>query len=105
MQSFAMHLVGQGYMSIELVSACRLARLLGPLVLLAVGACSGGGPRCEDVMRYATSSTAAPIRVPGDLSVPDESDALQIPNAPPLDVPDPESEGECLERPPEFFAD
>lgn len=93
-------------MSIELPAVCRLARLLVvPLSLLAVGACSGGGARCEDVMRYATSSTAAPIRVPEDLSLPDESDALQIPNAPPLDVPDPEAASECLERPPEFFED
>jgi hypothetical protein len=86
----------------------RLIPAFAALPLLAIGGCFGGGDlRCEDVMRYGTSGTAAQIRVPEDLSLPNESEALQIPNAPPLDLPDPETDPEgateCLERPPDFF--
>jgi hypothetical protein len=82
----------------------RLVPAIAAMPLLAIGGCFGGGElRCEDVLRYATSSTAAQIRVPEDLSLPNEREALQIPNAPPLDVPDPENVTECLESPPDFF--
>jgi uncharacterized lipoprotein len=85
-------------------AALRAARWVAPFLLVCLGGCGGSRDmRCEGAMRYATSSTAAPIRVPEDLSLPDESDALQIPNAPPFDVPDPEVERECLETPPDFF--
>lgn len=59
--------------------------------------------RCEDVLRYATSQSIAPLQVPDGLSVPDESESLRIPSGEPLEVPDPETVTECLEGPPDFF--
>jgi uncharacterized lipoprotein len=73
------------------------------LACAAIAGCFGNrGLGCEDPARYASSETAAPVRVPEGLSVPDESQALQIPSGEPLDVPA-EGESNCLERPPGFF--
>ena len=67
-------------------------------------ACSGdGGMRCEDPGLYRTSSSASPVRVPDDLSVPDESQALQIPPGEPLPIRDEDDPPPCLELPPDFF--
>ena len=78
--------------------------LLALACAACTGACAGGdGMRCGDPSRYARSATAAPVRVPGDLTVPDESQALQIPpgeTLPPRSEDDPP---ECLEVPPDFF--
>ena len=74
------------------------------VVLLAVAACSRDkGVRCEDPSLYDSSTAAPPLRVPDDLSVPDESQALLIPgaSAPPPSAASPPTE--CLESPPSYF--
>ncbi len=66
------------------------------------------GMRCEAPERYASSTTAPPVRVPEGMSVPDESQALQIPPGEPLELPsegESEEGGPCLEQPPRFFDD
>lgn len=78
--------------------------LLAVLGIATVAACGGeGAMRCESSSLYASSTSAPPVRVPDDLSVPDESQALQIPpgeSLPPKGKDDPP---DCLEQPPEFF--
>jgi uncharacterized lipoprotein len=72
------------------------------LAILALGAagCSGvGSVRCEDPSRYATSTSAPPVRIPDELSPPDESQALRIP--PPVEEGEAPPEG-CLESPPPY---
>jgi len=58
---------------------------------------------CGEDARYLQSRTVPPLRVPDDLTVPDEIEALRIPDAPPPDRAPPE--GECLETPPDFFGE
>lgn len=53
----------------------------------------------DDVYRDAVS--ASPLRVPDDLSVPDESEALRLP--PGGAVQQQRSPDSCLEHPPDFF--
>ena len=78
----------------------RLVLLFCCVTLGVLAGCSGEeGLRCEDQSRYATSVSAPPIRVPDDLTVPDESDSLLIPDsAPPGTV----APTECLETPPPY---
>jgi uncharacterized lipoprotein len=78
---------------------------LALLVIATVAACGGGGGamRCENSSIYATSVSAAPVRVPDDLSVPDESQALQIPPGEALPPKAKDEPPDCLERPPDFF--
>ncbi|MBN1240929.1 MAG: hypothetical protein JXB36_20690 [Gammaproteobacteria bacterium] len=65
-------------------------------------ACSGErGLACESGERYETAVSVAPIRVPDDLSLPDETEALRVPF--PSSGNDAPPEGECLESPPDFF--
>jgi len=76
----------------------RSLLVLVPALVLA--ACSGERElRCESSERYQGARSVQPIRVPDDLSVPDESDALRIP-------PPPEgsrtARDTCLEYPPEY---
>jgi uncharacterized lipoprotein len=75
-------------------------------VLLAAyfaAACSGErGLSCQSSARYEGASTVGPIRVPDDLSLPDESEALQVP-FPPTGAASRPSDGSCLESPPDFF--
>jgi uncharacterized lipoprotein len=83
--------------------------MAGRLILLLASALLGGcffGGRsldCEDATRYGYSASTAPLRVPEGLDVPDESDALQIPQGEPYVVRSPEAVTECLETPPDFF--
>jgi len=55
---------------------------------------------CEPTGRYALAASTPPVRVPDDLTPPDESDALQLPS------PDAgraaSGEKPCLESPPTF---
>ncbi len=57
---------------------------------------------CEPTERYATAISVAPVRIPDDLSPPDESDSLRLP---------PEAGATaalgrpCLESPPGFYAE
>lgn len=59
--------------------------------------------RCEDDARYSGASSAAPLRIPDDLSVPDESEAISVPPGPASASPPEGEPGRCLERPPDFF--
>jgi uncharacterized lipoprotein len=67
----------------------------------ALSGCSGEEElRCDDTSRYATSVSVPPLRVPDDLTVPDESDSLLIPD------PAAAETGvvtECLETPPSYY--
>ena len=82
------------------------------VTLLAVGIASilagcgrDYGLRCEDSSRYSNAAEIPPVRVPDDLSVPDETQALRIPQAPsPEETPDSTEEpGPCLESPPDYY--
>jgi uncharacterized lipoprotein len=79
-----------------------MTRLL--LIVAALGlivACSGESElRCDDATRYATSVSVPPLRVPDDLTVPDESDSLLIPDPPPAEA---SVATECLETPPSYY--
>lgn len=83
------------------IAAAVGATLAGGLL----AACSGeDGLRCADEGEYRSSASAPPVRVPADLSVPEESDALQIPSGDPASESESESEADgCLERPPDYF--
>ncbi|HEY5565800.1 MAG TPA: hypothetical protein VIM81_00960 [Gammaproteobacteria bacterium] len=74
------------------------------LVVAALAGCSReGGMRCEDPAQYASSNTIPPIRVPDDLTVPDESDSLSIPDVASAETPVLPVPEECLEAPPDYF--
>ena len=76
------------------------------IAVVVTGVLSGCGRmsavRCEDPEYYAGSAEIEPVQVPEDLSLPDETESLQIPPAP-LDNEVTETTGPCLESPPEFF--
>jgi hypothetical protein len=59
--------------------------------------------RCEDPSRYRGSASAAPVRVPDDLTPPDESEALSIPPPPAEDSAPLLDARRCLESPPPYF--
>ena len=78
--------------------------LTGILTIWCLGGCSGGmGLRCEDPTRYTGSGESPPVRIPDDLSPPDESQALRIPAPLEGDVEQVRSSGPCLESPPDFY--
>jgi uncharacterized lipoprotein len=67
----------------------------------ALAGCSGENElRCEDTSRYATSVSVPPLRVPDDLTVPDESDSLLIPDPAAAETGVPAA---CLETPPSYY--
>jgi uncharacterized lipoprotein len=71
---------------------CAAAGLLG---------CSGEEElRCDDTSRYATSVSVPPLRVPDDLTVPDETDSLLIPDPAAAETG---VATECLETPPSYY--
>lgn len=76
-------------------------------VLCAAGCGRDALLRCENPERYSGSSERAPIRIPDDLSVPNESDALRIPPGERLVVVDEEEDEPvpepCLELPPDYY--
>ena len=59
--------------------------------------------RCEDPVRYSDNGNIPPVRIPDDLSPPDESQSLRIPPPAEGDAEQVQSRGECLESPPDFF--
>jgi uncharacterized lipoprotein len=66
----------------------------------ALSGCSGEDElRCDDTSRYATSVSVPPLRVPDDLTVPDESDSLLIPDPAAAET----VATECLETPPSYY--
>lgn len=88
------------------MTTVALRTTLIALALLIAAGCSGERSlRCVSATPHVRSTSAPPVRVPDDLSVPDETQALQIP---PGDVPPVGSEDNappCLELPPDFFDD
>jgi uncharacterized lipoprotein len=71
------------------------------IVSVLLAGCSGQhGLGCGDDGRYANSRSAPPLRVPDDLSVPDESDSLSVPPA--RREKTPATDGRCLATPPPF---
>ena len=79
---------------------CRPALLLA-LAVLGLGACSRDeGLRCESPERYGSATSIPPLRVPEDLSVPDETEVLRIPDE--RSAQSPADPVDCLEAPPEF---
>ena len=81
------------------------ALLLGVAVALVLGGCGRRfAARCEDPTVYSGSQEIPPVRVPGDLSVPSETDALRIPQSEQLGAAQPATgRGPCLESPPDFL--
>lgn len=80
--------------------ACTAALVLATALLVGCA-----GMRCEDPERYAGAQSIPELRVPGDIGLPDEGNALRIP-------PEPQSEperiprrGPCLEHPPYYNPD
>ena len=88
-----------------------LATAIFLIVAVSVSGCffGGDGLSCEDPQLYGRSDSAPPVRVPEGMSIPDESQALQIPAGERLQLPDDEEDDEeappnpCLEAPPDFF--
>ena len=77
----------------------RLAAVL--LAAAILGGCSRDHMlRCEPSGRYARASSAVPVRVPDDLTPPDETDALQLPSTDAATAAN--AEKPCLETPPTF---
>lgn len=86
------------------MGVCRASVVLA--IALFVAACSRErGLRCESDERYRTSVSIPPLQIPEGLTVPDETEALRIPD-PRLDqVAEPDPDLPCLESPPDFFED
>lgn len=78
--------------------------LIGVLVTWSLGGCARRfAERCEDSELYAGSRQIPPVRIPDDLSPPDQSESLQIPGPIEGEVEQLESRGSCLESPPDYF--
>ena len=71
--------------------------------ILGLGACSGESALvCGQDSTYREAGSAATLRIPDDLSVPDESESLRIPGAPPATPANEAAESACLEESPAF---
>ena len=79
--------------------------LLGMALALFVSGCGRRfAARCEDPAIYSGSQEIPPVRIPGDLSVPSETEALRIPQTGQLGSAQPATgRGPCLESPPAFL--
>ena len=82
--------------------------LLSAVAVLFVAGCGRDALlRCENPERYRGSGERAPIQIPDDLSVPNESDALRIPPGERLAVVEGEDDesvaAPCLELPPDYY--
>ena len=74
------------------------------LVLVTVGITAGcGATRCEKPDRYAGSGELPPVQVPDDLTPPDESRSLRIPQMADKERRSVSRRGPCLESPPDYF--
>jgi hypothetical protein len=70
-----------------------------------LAACSHDrGNQCGDDLRYTRARTVAPVRIPDDLSPPDETDSLRLPEgvAPQASAAADSASEQCLETPPQF---
>ena len=82
----------------------RTILLVMAVALVTAGCGRRFAARCEDPTRYSGSQEIPPVRVPGDLSVPNETDALRIPQPEQLGATRPVTRrGPCLESPPDFL--
>jgi len=75
--------------------------LLAAAAVSIVGACSRGDerPTCSRATAYQSAPAGRELEIPDDLSVPDETDALQIPEQ---FAQVEEAASECLEHSPAF---
>jgi uncharacterized lipoprotein len=77
---------------------------LAVLIALSLNGCASRfAATCVDPARYTDSGQMPPIRIPDDLSPPDQSNSLQIPPALEGEVEQLESRGNCLESPPDYY--
>ena len=73
------------------------------LPIVALGACSGETElRCSRDSLYLGANSAGTLRIPDDLSVPDETESLRIPGAPPVAPEGAGGAASCLEESPAF---
>lgn len=78
------------------------------LIVVAVASVMSGcgrsfATRCEDPALYSGSQEIPPVRVPGDLSIPSETEALRIPQSEQIGATQSATgRGPCLESPPDF---
>ena len=89
----------------SIIRATRLKRLWSACLAagLILQGCSGeGGLSCVVDERYASSRTIPPLRIPDDLSPPDESEVLVIPQTGADRRSEPPPGRQCLEAPPDF---
>ena len=78
--------------------------ITGVLVICALYGC--GGEReltCEATERYSAAGSIPPVRIPDDLSPPDESESLRLPPPPSLESRMTGARRGCLESPPDYF--
>ena len=83
------------------VTASLLA--LAIVAAAAAGCSREEGLSCESTERYGSARGTPPLRVPDDLSVPDETDVLRIPDEAARDTGAPGNGTPCLESPPPFL--
>jgi hypothetical protein len=61
------------------------------------------GNQCGDDPRYTRARTAPPVRIPDDLTPPDETDSLRLPpGTRQASAAEDDANGRCLETPPKF---
>jgi uncharacterized lipoprotein len=73
------------------------------LTILVLGACSRETELlCGRDSKYREALSTGTLRIPDDLSVPDESDSLRIPGAPPSVSASADADPVCLEESPAF---
>jgi len=77
------------------------------IALLSIGCClvsaCGGAMRCDQPERYSDARELPPVQVPDDLTPPDESGSLRIPQTANTATRKVSRKGPCLESPPEYF--
>ena len=73
------------------------------LATLGLAACSSETElRCSNQTLYREAVSTGTLRIPDDLSVPDESESLSIPGVPPAVPEDAQAAAACLEESPAF---
>lgn len=77
----------------------RVAWCLVASTVVLAGCSRQPTSNCEPVERYSTASSSPPMRIPDDLSPPNEADALRLPPGPGGSVA---PSDRCLESPPPF---
>jgi uncharacterized lipoprotein len=71
--------------------------------LLGLGACGNSSEViCGRDTKYLDATSAATLRIPDDLSVPDESEGLTIPGGAPAGSVAGEADSDCLQESPAF---